>query len=187
MGGSFDPPHKAHLEIANVAYEYLGLDEIFFIPAFSAPLKPNPHIASFEDRLEMLKIALKKFCKNFRILEIEKERGGISYSIDTIKFLKDEFNEAQFFWIIGSDQFLSLHKWHKIDELANLVTFVVAKRGDGVDVNPELPENVNLKFIPFAPMEISSTYIRKSLKEENFKNDFIDENVLNYIKENRIY
>lgn len=187
MGGSFDPPHKAHLEIANAACEALGLDEIFFIPAFTAPLKPNPHIASFGDRLEMLKIALKKFGKKYRILEIEKDRGGISYSVDTVKFLIEKIKDAQFFWIIGTDQLLSLHKWHNIEELARLASFAVAKRGDEKMENHNLPNYVKIEIVPFEPMEVSSTEIRENLKKGNFENDFVDENVLNYIKEKKLY
>lgn len=187
MGGSFDPPHKAHLEIANAACEALGLDEIFFIPAFSAPLKPNPHIASFDDRLEMLKISLKKFGKKYRILEIEKERGGISYSVDTVKLLREKIKDARFFWIIGTDQLLSLHKWHNIEELATLASFAVAKRGNEKMENHNLPNYAKIEVVPFEPMEVSSTEIRENLKKGNFENDFVDENVLNYIKEKKLY
>ena len=187
MGGSFDPPHKAHLEIANAACEALGLYEIFFIPAFTAPLKPNPHIASFDDRLEMLKIALKKFGKKYRILEIEKERGGISYSVDTVKLLRGKIKDAQFFWIIGTDQLLSLHKWHNIEELAKLASFAVAKRGNEKMENHNLPHYAKIEVVPFEPMEVSSTEIRENLKKGNFENDFVDENVLNYIKEKKLY
>ena len=187
MGGSFDPPHKAHLEIANAACESLSLDEIFFIPAFSAPLKPNPHSASFGDRLEMLKIALGNFGRKFRILEIERERGGVSYSIDTVKFLRKKIKGARFFWIIGTDQLLSLHKWRNIEELANLVSFAVVKRGAEKMENPNLPECAKIEVVPFEPMEISSTCIREKLKNGNFENDFVDENVLNYIKEKKLY
>ncbi len=187
MGGSFDPPHKAHLEIANAACEALGLYEIFFIPAFTAPLKPNPHIASFDDRLEMLKIALKKFGKKYRILEIEKERGGISYSVDTVKLLREKIKDARFFWIIGTDQLLSLHKWHNIEELAKLASFAVAKRGNEKMENHNLPNYAKIEVVPFEPMEVSSTEIRENLKKGNFENDFVDENVLNYIKEKKLY
>lgn len=187
MGGSFDPPHKAHLEIANAACEALGLYEIFFIPAFTAPLKPNPHIASFDDRLEMLKIALKKFGKKYRILEIEKERGGISYSVDTVKLLREKIKDARFFWIIGTDQLLSLHKWHNIEELATLASFAVAKRGNEKMENHNLPNYAKIEVVPFEPMEVSSTEIRENLKKGNFENDFVDENVLNYIKEKKLY
>lgn len=187
MGGSFDPPHKAHLEIANASCEALGLDEIFFIPAFSAPLKPNPHSAGFGDRLEMLKIALKKFGKKYRILEIERERGGVSYSVDTVKFLIEKIKNARFFWIIGTDQLLSLHKWYNIEELAKLASFAVAKRGDEKMENPDLPVYAKIEVVPFEPMEVSSTLIRENLKKGNFENDFVDENVLNYIKEKKLY
>lgn len=187
MGGSFDPPHKAHLEIANAACGSLNLDEIFFIPAFSAPLKPNPHYAGFADRLEMLKIALKNFDKKFRILEIERERGGVSYSVDTVKFLRKKIKGAQFFWIIGADQLLSLHKWRGIEELAKLASFAAAKRGAEKMENPNLPKCARIEIVPFEPIEISSTDIRQNLKNGNFENDFVDENVLNYIKENKLY
>ena len=188
MGGSFDPPHKAHLEISAAAFDFLGLDEIVFVPAFSAPLKPRPHFAGFEDRLEMLRLALEKFGRKHRVLEIERERGGMSYSIDTAEYLKKMFAGARLFWIIGADQLRSLHKWREIGRLSEIVEFAVFQRGaEPLAENPNLPKNTKISRVKFEPMDVSSTQIRLAVKNGEDVSDFVDENVLNYIKDNKLY
>ena len=188
MGGSFDPPHKAHLEISNAAFDFLSLDEIVFIPAFSAPLKPQPHFASFADRLKMLGLALQKFGRRHRVLEIERERGGVSYSIDTAAYLKEMFGGAKLFWIIGADQLRSLHKWREVERLSQIVEFAVFKRGEEpLAKNPNLPKNAKIIPAEFEPTDISSTQIRLAVKNGEDVSDFVDENVLNYIKDNKLY
>ncbi|MBR4597916.1 MAG: nicotinate (nicotinamide) nucleotide adenylyltransferase [Opitutales bacterium] len=188
MGGSFDPPHKAHLEISNAAFDFLDLDEIVFVPAFSAPLKPCPHFASFCHRLAMLKIALEKFGRKHRVLEIERERGGVSYSVDTAEYLRGVFPGARLFWIIGTDQLLSLHKWRDIERLSGIVEFAVLQRGgESLRENENLPKKTKIARVEFEPMEISSTQIRRALKNGESAADFVDENVLKYIKDNKLY
>ena len=188
MGGSFDPPHKTHLKLAKVAYETLGLDEVFFIPAYISALKANPHTASFEDRLEMLNIALQKFDYPFKVLDLEKEREGLSYSIDTLRELKKNYEKADFYWIIGTDQLLQLDKWHEIKNFSNYTKFACFKRvGYDFDIPKNLPSNLEIIEIAFAQNDDSSSSARLELKNQRKNHDFIDENVLKYIEENKLY
>ena len=187
MGGSFDPPHKAHLQIAEAALDFLKLDRIVFVPAFAAPLKPLPHSASFADRLAMLKLALKKFRKKWEICEIERERGGVSYSVDTAEFLAEKNPGARMFWIIGTDQLACLHKWREIERLSKIVEFAVLQRGGAAAENENVAGFAKIARVPFEPADISSTQIRQMAKNGENVADFVDADVLNYIKENNLY
>jgi nicotinate-nucleotide adenylyltransferase len=188
MGASFDPPHKAHIAIASAAFEALDLDKIIFVPAFSAPLKQNPHHAPFEARLHMLELALENFPHPYEISQFEKEKGGVSYSIDTAAEISRKNPEAELYWIIGTDQLLQLHKWKDIETLGKIVSFAVFSRpGFAFNIPETLPSNMRISEIPFAPMGISSSQIRSSFKYPQMRLDLTDAKVLNYIKENKLY
>lgn len=164
MGGTFDPIHIGHLIAAETALEAGGLDEVWFIPTASPPLKPNAPGASASDRLEMVAAALADR-ERFRVLDIELQRGGVSYSVDTVKSLTEQHPEHSFAYIIGSDRINDLPNWHRIDELAELVTFIGLAR-PGTLAWPELlPEGLRRR-ITFADMPaigISSTDLRERL------------------------
>lgn len=188
MGGSFDPPHLAHIRIAQAAREALNLDEVFFIPANRAPLKGFEPKAGFEHRLKMLKIALEGFSGAARVLDLERRRGGTSYSVDTAGILSEEYPGSKFYWIIGADQVESLHKWKDIEKLANFVEFACFERpGFSLKPNPNLPSIVRIHKIGAEPLEVSSTKIRKMLAHGVKKIEYLDERVLNYIRENKLY
>lgn len=164
MGGTFDPIHTGHLIAAETALEAGGLDEVWFIPTASPPLKPNAPGASAENRLEMVAAAIHDR-ERFRVLDVELRRGGVSYSVDTVKTLLEQHPEHSFAYIIGSDRINDLPNWHRIGELAGLVTFIGLAR-PGTVARPELlPEDLRSR-ITFAEMPaigISSTDLRERL------------------------
>ena len=188
MGGSFDPPHLVHIKIAQAAREALNLDEVFFIPANQAPLKGFEPKAGFEHRLNMLKIALKDFSGAARVLDLERRRGGTSYSVDTAGILSEEYPGSKFYWIIGADQFESLHRWKDIEKLAKLVEFACFERpGFSLKPNTKLPSIVRIHKIGAEPLEVSSTKIRKMLVSGVKKIEYLDERVLEYTRESKLY
>jgi nicotinate-nucleotide adenylyltransferase len=164
MGGTFDPVHIGHLIAAETALEACRLDEVWFIPTASPPLKPNAPGASASDRLEMVAAAIADRDR-FRVLDIEQRRGGVSYSVDTVKSLMELHPEYSFSYIIGSDRINDLPNWHRIGELAELVTFIGLAR-PGTVARPELlPEELRRR-ITFADMPaigVSSTDLRERL------------------------
>ena len=188
MGGSFDPPHLVHIKIAQAAREALNLDEVFFIPANQAPLKGFEPRANFGHRLNMLKLALESVKGAARVLDLELLRGGTSYSVDTARILAREHPNANFYWIIGADQVESLHKWKDIEELARLVEFACFERpGFSLKPNTKLPPLVRIHKIGAEPIGVSSTKIRKMLAHGVKKIEYLDEKVLNYARENKLY
>lgn len=119
MGGSYDPVHIGHLIIAQDAVERLELDEIIFIPAAIPPHKQHLRKADAEHRLNMLRIAVENDLR-FSVSDLELQRGGVSYTFDTIRNFKAETPDVEFFLIVGSDTLVDLHNWHNIDGVLDL-------------------------------------------------------------------
>jgi nicotinate-nucleotide adenylyltransferase len=140
-GGSFDPVHYGHLWMAELSREALGLDEVLFIPAATSPLKPHGPVASNEQRLAMLRLGLSGNA-SMKIDTREIDRGGTSYTIDTIWELKQERPQDEFFMLVGTDAFNSLDQWKSPQELLTLITPIVLSRGGDAEANWDLAESL---------------------------------------------
>lgn len=128
FGGSFDPVHVGHLWIGEAAIETFQLEQLRWIPAATSPLKPHGPIASNEDRLQMLRLALSG-CSQHVIDDREIKRGDVSYTVDTVRELLDENPGSEIVMVIGSDSLATIQKWHQPKELLRLVTPAVVQRG----------------------------------------------------------
>ena len=124
MGGTFNPVHRAHLRIAEEALVACRLDRVLFIPAADPPHKPLAGEVSFAARCEMVRLAISGNSK-FELSEIEGEREGKSYSIDTIGFFRKQCPDDQLFFIIGSDSFFEFGLWHRYAEIFRLCSLIV--------------------------------------------------------------
>jgi nicotinate-nucleotide adenylyltransferase len=161
FGGSFDPVHLGHLLVAQAAVEELGLNRLFFIPAAKSPFKPENQPASTPARLQLLRLALVGRT-NCEIDEQEIRRGGVSYTIDTLRDYAERFPGAKLFYLIGADHAAKLDKWREPDELARLAEFVVIPRpGESV---VEFPKPFRGRILKGFPIEISSSQIRARVK-----------------------
>jgi nicotinate-nucleotide adenylyltransferase len=160
-GGSFDPVHCAHLIVARSALEQVGVDAVVFIPAAHSPLKSNTAVASAEDRLAMLRLATAGEPR-FEVDCSELERGGTSYTIDTVADFRRRYPTAALHWIIGADQIELLPKWHRIGEIVCELTFIVLRRPG---YSTAVPPIAGLRQIEIkAPlMAHSSSEVRKRL------------------------
>src|SRR2546425_2390923 len=127
MGVSFNPVHLGHLLVAQAAREELQLSRLFFIPAAQSPFKPDLAVAPAEQRLRLLRLALagQTDCE---LNDQEIKRGGVSYTIDTVRDYVGRFPGAQLFYLMGADHVPQLPKWRDADELAPVVQFVVLPR-----------------------------------------------------------
>jgi nicotinate-nucleotide adenylyltransferase len=161
FGGSFDPVHLGHLLVAQAAREELGLDRLFFIPAAQSPFKPDSKPISGADRLQLLRLALagQIWCE---IDEQEIHRGGVSYTIDTVRDYVRRFPEAQIFYLIGGDNVAKLPLWREAAELARLAEFVVVTRPGETDA--PLPEPFRGRALKGFPLGISSSQIRARIR-----------------------
>ena len=129
LGGSFDPPHLGHLWIAEAARETLGLDEVRWIPAAVSPLKPNGPIATESQRLQMLRLAVAG-CEGSEVDDRELRRGNVSYTVDTLRELREEFPGSELFLVMGSDALASIPEWKDPQQLLDLATLAVVQRGN---------------------------------------------------------
>lgn len=135
FGGTFDPVHHGHLEMARCAKQALQLDRVVFIPCRISPHKTDSHPASPANRLKMLELATEGLAWA-TIDDLETRRDGPSYSWKTAEALSQRHPDAKLFWIMGSDQWQALPRWEQPEKLAQLVEFIVLCRGDFPDPRP---------------------------------------------------
>src|SRR5471032_1800975 len=161
FGGSFDPVHLGHLLVAQAAVEELGLDRLFFVPTAQSPFKSENKIAPAEIRLKLLRFALAGKT-NCEIDDQEIRRGGISYSIETLRDYAKRFPKAQLFYLIGADNISKLNEWRESNELAKLAEFIAIPRPG--EIAAEFPKPFRGKILKGFPVEISSSQIRARVK-----------------------
>lgn len=188
MGGTFDPIHIGHLLAAQSVCEELGLDEIWFVPTNVPPHKEQTQGATAQQRWDMVRLAVEGH-EAFRASDIELVKGGVSYSIETVRLLRDRYPSYRFYYIIGADMVQYLPKWYRIEELLRLVTFVGLQR-PGFDAGlEELPEHMKdaVVLASMPQIEMSSTLIRERRAAGRTVRYMVPDRVNHYIEENRLY
>ena len=161
FGGSFDPVHLGHLLVAQAAREELELERLFFIPAAQSPFKPDSKSTSSAERLRLLRLALagKTWCE---IDEQELQRGGVSYTINTLRDFHQRFPEAKIFYLIGGDHVQKLPSWRDAEELARLAEFVVMPRPGQAEI--PFPAPFRGRALKGFPLGVSASQIRARVK-----------------------
>jgi nicotinate-nucleotide adenylyltransferase len=186
MGGSFDPVHFGHLIAAQDALEQFQLERLLLVPAAQAPLKPNDVQSGAEDRMTMLRAAI-EWDSRLEISEYELGKGGVSYTIDSVRHFRDRFPTDQLFWIIGGDQLPLLHRWKDIDELARMIEFIFLERPKHpTRQHPEI-SGLTLHRCDGHLIEISSSELRRRVQEGRSLNYFCPQKVIAYIELHRLY
>lgn len=194
LGGTFDPIHLGHIKTAKSILALTSVEKILFIPLGNPPHKDENNVSSAYHRLNMLNLAVEGE-KDFLISTMEIERNGKTYTIDTIKELKKLLGNAiKFFFIIGTDELLLINTWKNYEELLKICSFIAVKRPGYKDKLLEdaiacLTKNydANIRIVEIPPVDVSSSEIRKNIKNGISIKGLIDEKVLNYIKENNLY
>jgi nicotinate-nucleotide adenylyltransferase len=181
LGGNFNPVHHAHLMMADQVAQQLDLDEVRLMPENIPPHIDEKKTIDSKHRVKMLELAI---ADNPRLaLELcEIERGGKSYTYDTISALTAANPDTDYFFVIGSDMVDYLPKWYKIDELVKMVTFVAIKR---TEIVLDSPYPVIWLDAPLLP--ISSTQIREMLTKNIEPTYLLPQRVLAYIKQEKLY
>ncbi len=186
MGGSFDPVHFGHLIAAQDAYEQYRLDRVVFVPASQAPLKPQDVQTGPDDRLAMLRAAT-AWDSRFEISDYELRKGGVSYTIDSVRHFRARHPGDELFWIIGGDQLPKMHRWKDIEELAGLIEFIFLERpGHPAKARPDLP-GLRLNRCDGHLIEISSTELRDRIRLGLSLEYFIPHKAIVYIQDKRLY
>jgi nicotinate-nucleotide adenylyltransferase len=183
LGGTFDPIHNGHLAIAEQAYKQLALDKVIFMPASVSPHKVPDRSSDAEDRFRMIELAIKGR-PGFEVSGYEIDKKGISYSVDTLQHLKATHpEETEFFFLLGSDSLAELDTWKDRDRLFKLCKFIVFNRR-GFSPDSKFP---NVERLEIEPIDISSTGIRKKIREEEEITGLVPEIVEEYIKAKNLY
>lgn len=193
FGGSFNPPHKAHLRIAQEFFSLLSLDKMLIIPTFTAPHKDSTSYASAQDRLNMCRLLFGE--KRFTVSDIEIKREGKSYTIDTLEFLEREYPGAKIYLIIGSDMLLSFHKWFRYNDILSKCTLCVMTRENEVSLGKMREYARDVLFLSddeyvlsnAHAYEMSSTQVREKIKNGEDLSDFLTDEITDYIKEKGLY
>lgn len=162
-GGSFDPVHIGHLLVAQAAHEEMRLDRIFFIPAAQSPFKPHRTLSPDHIRLQMLRRALAGMCY-CEVDPQELERGGISFTIDTVREYEKRLTGAELFYLIGADHVAQLPKWREASELAQRLTFLVIPRPGEPQVEAVPP--FRAQHLAGFPFGVSASQIRERVRRK---------------------
>lgn len=186
FGGSFNPPHVAHLIVAEVARDQFGFDEVWWIPNATPPHKPHDELAKVDHRLEMTQRAVEDN-PAFRVCDIEVERSGVSYTVETVRVLQEQRPDTDFALLIGSDSLDHFAEWHKPDEIAERVPLVVYKRPGVIDTVPESRFANHVRFVSAPVMEVSGTEIRSRCSADRTIRYLVPESVRAYIEEHELY
>jgi len=182
FGGSFDPIHHGHLLVAQAAAEVLGLGEIRFVPAREQPFKVGEHAATAADRVAMVERAIAG-ASGMRLERLELDRPGPSYTVDTLRALRQREPGTSFVLLVGSDAAMGVPRWHEAPELSRLARLVAFGRaGTVVGVLPP-----GIEFITVPAVEISSTAVRERVRRGQSIRYWVPDAVAEFIAVRGLY
>lgn len=185
FGGTFNPPHIGHTRLAEHFVSELKLDRLLVIPTYQPPHKSVANLASGEDRVNMCLLAF----PDAVVSTIELNRGGKSYTYDTLCEIKEQYPGDELFFIVGSDMLLSFNRWYKSEEILDMITLCAADReDDGVQLEmPDFLEGKRVIITKLPAFEMSSTRIRECISKGESTAGMLDEAVRIYIDEKGLY
>jgi nicotinate-nucleotide adenylyltransferase len=195
FGGTFDPVHLGHLILAEQCREQGRLDEVWLVPSARPPHKQRYAVTPFRNRAEMLQLATAGQ-PAFRVNELENERPGLSYTVDTLDELRNSHPGAEWFFLVGSDTLAELHEWHDPAGIIRRVGLLVTARGDAHTLTADelraslkLPESerVSLQLIETPRVAISSRDLRRRAAEGRSLRYLVPRAVECYIEEKGLY
>lgn len=194
-GGSFDPIHMGHLLVAETCREQLQLDEVRFIPAHVSPFKVDQYPSDNKQRMEMLQLAVSGQ-DSFLVDSRELERGGVSYTVDTLRELHQEMPGNEFYFLMGADSLVDFLKWKEPKEICQLAWIVVVGRGGHAEISWSVLEGLldkeryqqtlGLK-INMPLIELSSSELRERAATGRSLRFRMPRSVEQYIKTNQLY
>ena len=184
FGGSFNPPHKIHKEIGMYLVNRKYLDKVIYVPTGDKYEKQD--LISSNSRIEMLKIMI----KNNNYLEVSdyEIKNNLVYTYQTLDYFKNKYKDSEIYFICGSDNLREFKTWKKFNYILNNYRLIVFKRND--DNIEKILENLNIKNIIVIDKvfgNLSSTYIRKELEEGKNVLNLVDNEVVEYIENNKLY
>ena len=194
MGGTFDPIHKGHLMLGEYAKELYKLDEIWFMPNGNPPHKLNSNIESQTNhRVEMVKLAIRDY-DNFKVQLYEVERTEVNYSYLTMQHFNEKYPNDEFYFIIGADSLFAFETWKHPELLVKTCKILAAYRdGKNTSEMEEQIQYLNQKYgseillLNTPNVDISSSGIRRMIKDNEDISNLVPETVFSYIQSNNLF
>ena len=183
LGGTFDPIHRGHLEAAASVAEQLDLSTILLVPT-GDPWQKTAH-ASREDRLAMTSLAATE-ADVFGVSRVDIDRPGPTYTLDTLRDLREQYSEAELFFIVGADALAGLPSWRSPELLAAMATFVGVTRPGERFIDPDIA-GLQVVRVDVPAVDVSSTQIRSRIAEGEPIDGLVPESVADYISSHRLY
>ena len=185
FGGTFDPPHLGHTRLALFTLGEKNLDKIIFVPAFHAPYPDKSASTSFDHRFRMTELAVRKQLR-FEISSVEGERGGNSYTIDTIRHFKKKYrlSSEEIFLIVGADSFKRFDEWKDPKALLMECSVCVLKR---IGAEIDQGDIAKVELLDNELIETSSSDLRERMGSGTDMTKYLDDKVIGYIRRNRLY
>jgi nicotinate-nucleotide adenylyltransferase len=181
FGGAFNPIHIGHLITVEEVRQRIGLDKVLFIPTYNPPHKKN--LTSYKHRRNMTLLAIKDNPR-FELCEIEKIKGGTSWTIETLKELHKQYPRDILFMIIGSDQYAVMDTWKEPENIHRYSNLIVMQRPGSRNAIKKLK---SVQFINISQIDIASNRIRRAVNENKSIKYKVKETVLKYIEKNKLY
>lgn len=195
FGGSFDPVHRGHLLLAECCWRQAQLDRVEFVPTAQQPLKPRGPVANEADRAAMLRLAIADR-PEFALSLIEIERGGVSYTVDTLRQLRDERPDAELFFLMGADSLADFPTWREPAAICELAMPLVVRRAGSPPpdfdalaafVSAERLAAIRAHEVEMPATAISSSTIRRLIAERGAWQSLVPERIAEYIDERGLY
>ena len=192
-GGSFDPPHLGHLAIAQQVLERFAVDSLVFLPASHSPLKENTPTATDAQRLEMLRLATEGEPR-FSVSDFELRKGGISYTVDTLRAWHRKEPDTDLLFIAGMDSLLTLHAWREPLEIVRLCKFITFRRPgfpfpspEELKLPPDIARELLAQVIDGPLVDVSSSDIRERAAKGKALDGLVPHPVATYIASHALY
>jgi nicotinate-nucleotide adenylyltransferase len=185
LGGSFDPPHNGHLLVAEDAFDALRLDRLVFVPAGTQPLKRDRDTAPADRRLAMVR-AMVGDDKRFEASAVEVERGGLSFTVDTLRHFSSQFPSAERFLLLGADVLPTFAQWREPEEVVRLAQPVILQRAGSPAVDAKLA-GVKAICLDTRRVDVSSTEVRERVRQGKPIRGFVTDAVAALIERDGLY
>lgn len=195
FGGTFDPIHCAHLILAEHAWEQFQLDTVLFMPC-SVPPHKEREITQAVHRSRMVQLAIEDN-NHLKLSSFELERGGMTYTSDTVRLLSEEHPECEYFFILGADSLFYIEKWNHPEQILGKIPIIAAVRGDAdrEDLNKQIcylneryPDSIGqITLLDTPHIEISSTMIRERVRQGKTIKYYVPKDVEKYIYQQKLY
>jgi nicotinate-nucleotide adenylyltransferase len=186
LGGTFDPIHMGHLVLAQQVREELELDQVMFIPCLIPPHKTRNRLSPAKDRFRMVEIAVEDN-PAFSVSDIELKREGLSYTVETLRQLRNVYPHTELYFLTGSDVLDEIHTWKDPEEIYKLAKMVIAVRPGFDSIDPKNPFAKRSRLVDITGVDLSSSRIRERVKNGQSIKYLVPPKVEEYIIKKRLY